>query len=283
MKKPLIAFAAISFTTAMANFSVPASGKEPSLGCAALPWDMSQAEWDIGQKLPAFANKQKLIHELRSNGILFMPSKNFDEDQKYQSGEAFVGLGVKPWPYKPAVYIAVLETEMRAPTVSGGYQSTYHLLYTAQIKQDGSGFSVVAKTSEPIKLPPDYNFNKFDFANYKLSETDTAFGLRASRIEVFTGPGAPSMSVELLELLNQNGAKLERILSTPVLFENEPARHFDIATIQISKHSTNNFRDIIKTFRGKSTTFQWQDGFYKTKDADALATLIQRANPRFSP
>jgi hypothetical protein len=277
IKKPVLLLALLAGLNASTGSLFAATAKEPPSGCNASPWDSAQSEWDVGQKLPTFVEKEKLIKELKGGEKLFIPPKEFEQNQKYKYGEAYVGLGVKPWPYKRGMYIAVLETEMRKPSGSGGFEANYHSLYAAMLKQVGDDFSVVAKTAEPIGLPAYYIFNRFDFANYKISETETAFGLQVCHIRSYAGAGAPTASTAVLELMRNNDGKVERILSTPVFLENEPAKHFDAATISISNHSTNNFRDLLKTFRGKTATFQWQDGSYRTRDVDAFATFLRKS------
>ncbi|HEY9678715.1 MAG TPA: hypothetical protein V6C76_11945 [Drouetiella sp.] len=264
--------AILTTQSAYANKQPNATSSSPSQKCVALPWQARKAQWDVGQELPKFVERAKVISALRPASPPFDPSKSSKEEKTFNDGDAILGIGVKPWIYVPGTFIVVMETEKREPNSSGGYNSCEHALDIGLIKQTNDGFTVLAKTEKPIKLEKRFRFNQFDLSPYKLSEKELAFGLQEAS---FAGVSGPTESIAMLDLYRNNNSKIEKVLSTPIIYEQQPANHVETARVSVSPEKTDGYYNLAKTYKGKRCYFIWQKDKYSLNGQDTFANYVK--------
>ena len=250
-------------------------------GCISVsPWEQNSSEWDVGQNLPTGLKKEELIKSLHPAPLL--PNKA-DATGKYPEGEVLVGVGAKPWKYLPDTRIVILETKKYVLNEVGGVNEKDHALSLAVIKQtpNSSTFTVIAKTSEPIKFEKEFHFNRFDLAAYKLNETDYAFGLRRCVVNFGTGY---IDSYEALDLFRLSDENIEQIFSAAVW-----RGHFGIrderedfsrsAIISVAPEKTNGYFNLIKRFgKAKPAVFKWDGKKYQTTNKDPFEKFADPNN-----
>ncbi|HTA65371.1 MAG TPA: hypothetical protein VK753_07695, partial [Xanthomonadaceae bacterium] len=115
-----------------------------------------------------------------------------------------------------------------------------------------------------------YGYDRFDFAAYRISPTQTAFGVRVSWSESYAGGGADFMGILLFV---QDGDRLRNILAEPIYYmknlagdwHKDGTRSHDIeegqAAIVMLPHQTHGHFDLrISTSQPKSRLdFAWDD------------------------
>jgi hypothetical protein len=115
-----------------------------------------------------------------------------------------------------------------------------------------------------------YAYLRFDFAPYRISATQTAFGVRVSWSESYAGGGADFIGILLF---SQDGDRLRNILAEPIYYmknlagdwHEDGTRSHDIeegqATIMMLPHQTHGHFDLrISTSQPKSRLdFAWDD------------------------
>jgi hypothetical protein len=281
----LIVASSLAIGQTKSRRSAKPADRSSMVGCHGLPWEAKPSQWDIGQVLPADIKREELIKVLRPEAGMSAGSNRTEE---------VVGIGVKPWKYSSNAQIAVLETDVREKNPSGGSSSLYRNLSIAVIKliPDSSAFTIIAKTKEPIRMINGYQFNNYDLAPYKLSETEYGFGLRRCVINVGTGA---IDSFESLDLFRLSGSEVKRVLSTPVYYEVIVHRgrgkgEKETATISVSAVKTNGYFDLIKRAGSlKPAVFKWDGKSYQTEakdpfqsfsEPDPLGTWVDRKRRR---
>jgi hypothetical protein len=114
------------------------------------------------------------------------------------------------------------------------------------------------------------SYLRFDFAPYRISATQTAFGIRVSWSESYAGGGADFIGILLFA---QDGDRLRNILAEPIYYmknlagdwHEDGTRSHDIeegqATIMMLPHQTHGHFDLrISTSQPKSRLdFSWDD------------------------
>jgi hypothetical protein len=277
----LIATSLLAIGQTKSNRSAKPAHKSSMEGCHGLPWEAKPSDWDVGQVLPASVKREELIRVLRPELSTSTGPNQLEE---------VVGIGIKPWKYFSDAQIVVLETEVREKNTHGGSSSLYRNLSIAAIKllPDSSTFTILAKTKEPIRLTNGYQFNKYDLAPYRLSESEYGFGLRRCVINVGTGA---IDSFESLDLFRLSGLEIERVLSTPVYYEVLVHRgrgkgEKERATINVTPVKTKGYFDLIKRAGArKPAVFNWDGKIYKTEakdpfrsfsEPDPLSTWVER-------
>ncbi len=240
-------------------------------GCHALPWQADARDWDVGQNLPKGLKKEEFVKLLRPSAIIpteFNPK-----------GEIVEGVGVKPWKYLANAWVVAVETDVRVANSVGGTDSAGRYLSMAVIKRapNSASYTVLAKTGEPFKFDDRFQFNKFDFAPFQLSESEYAFGIK--RCVIYSGTGATN-SYESIDLFRLSGENIEKIFSTPVKYEKSTIRgdasqdSIKKAIISVAPEKTDGYFNLIKKFgTGKPAVFRWDGKFYQTKDKDPFAAF----------
>ena len=168
--------------------------------------------------------------------------------------------------YTPAeVYLAFLG--YRAPEPSPHLLASYGKPLDVTVGWQSSAVEEPTWGESGKPLAP-YSYSRFDFAPYRISATDTAFGLRVGWFESFAGGGA---DFEGIELFVQEGDRLRNILAEPIYsMENlagdwnpDGTRNHSVeeiqATIVMLPHQTNGHFDLrINTAHGKGRQdFAW--------------------------
>jgi 6-phosphogluconolactonase (cycloisomerase 2 family) len=202
-------------------------------------------------------------------------------------------IGMKSWPYQKNTFVAIAcfaqnkKAYDAMMTSSGGtplcQNDVLENVYLAVLKFGDSDKlpKVIARSGKPlrIKIPDGHTdlamptgrsavYDRFDFANYKISKDKYAFGIRAHWDEGYAGGGG---SFEALILFSISAGHVVNIFSEPVYFEqvlagnwNEDGSrdHFEYEgknIVTILPHLTNGFYDLQVKTQGKNwiQDFSW--------------------------
>ena len=250
-------------------------------GCTSTsPWEQTQADWDVGQNLPANLKKDELIKLLHPAPLR---ADNPGAGGIYLPGEVLVGIGAKPWKYLPGAQIVVVETKRYVSNTFGGVDEKDRTLSVAVVKQtpDSATLTVIAKTAEPLTFEKDFHFNKFDLAPYKLDENNYAFGLRRCVVDQGTGY---INSYEALDLFRLAGENVEKIFSAAVGYghfgiRDERDDYSRAAAISVAPQKTNGYFNLIKTFgAAKPAVFKWDGKSYQMTGKDPFSKFADPDN-----
>ena len=104
-------------------------------------------------------------------------------------------------------------------------------------------------------------YDRFDFANYKISNNAVAFGIRAHWDEGYAGGGG---YFESIMLFSQNAGHLVNILSEPIYYQKNLAGDWNFEgenIVSVLPHATNGFYDLQLKTKGKNwkQDFVWND------------------------
>lgn len=147
---------------------------------------------------------------------------------------------------------------------------------------DLSGPSVrrLASSEGPFELGRDDKLRGFDFAAYRLTTKEYAFGLRYKRWRGYAGGGA---SLEGVILFRLHGQVIDEILHTPTSYEADIAgdwhedqtRDHDESSgnafIIVRKHKTGGYFDWVKKVEGgRAVTLVWNGECYVMNGRDPL-------------
>ncbi len=152
-------------------------------------------------------------------------------------------VGVKPWPYRANTFVAIvclaankaahdddLKYNQGHPTCAAKevhlamleYQATDQL--PKRIASYGKALDIMTSWERSSMLPPvsaddkptlPGDYLRFDFAPFKISPTETAFGIRVGWSQSYSGGGADSQALMLFAL---DGDRLINILSVPIYY-----------------------------------------------------------------
>jgi hypothetical protein len=216
-------------------------------------------DWDVGQKLDGF-DREALIHALHPD--------------KFGLSEKILGVGVKPWPRVPGTFVALQEEEILQSSQSGD-KIAQKRWFVAMVRP-GNPIQVIARPKKYFPYQPEYSFNRFDLAPYRLNSKEYAFGLRWCHVlEVHAGVAAGNYyGWEFLDLFRVRDGVIEPILSTPMYFYATDGGEEHAASLSVSKKSTDGFLDLIKTAgKAKPAVFRWDGRAFVTKDMDPFLSL----------
>lgn len=138
-----------------------------------------------------------------------------DQDLKYNDGKptcaATIGGGSKGSDASKEVHLALLEypANAAAPTRIASYGKPLDI----STSWEHSNLLPPTSAEDGPLVPSDYA--RFDFAAYKISPTQTAFGIRVGWSEGYAGGGA---DFQALMLFAVDGERIVNILSEPVYF-----------------------------------------------------------------
>jgi hypothetical protein len=134
---------------------------------------------------------------------------------------------VKKWPYRKNCYIAIVREEIDSEAYSGYYLAMFEYLKpdkspTFVARYNGvlpmvTSWDTTAEDWSAKWLPDEKPFFiSFDFAPYKISDTETAFALRFS--EGGRLPGGNQLFPDLLMLFDEKDTVISNLLSVPISF-----------------------------------------------------------------
>ncbi len=120
-----------------------------------------------------------------------------------------------------AVYLGLLEYQAGKPAkLIASYSKPLDVKTSWKwTQQPGPSGKFSAPSSDESDLMPE-EYMRFDFAPFKISDTDTAFGLRLGWRDIYAGGGA---YFEALALFKVDGDKLRNVLAQPLRFEQDTA------------------------------------------------------------
>lgn len=213
-------------------------------------------------------HREELIH-------LLHPSKLLDGEGKLEHG---CELAAVEWPYLPKTYLVAYQTIVSAKKNPNGVYDSFRTLALAlvRVSDDGTSFSVVAKTLKPLEFRSDLYLERFDLAPYRLNENETAFGLRTAVYEMYTGGEGRD---GFLELLRAKDGRIEPILSTLMDSAFFPRGEEPVdpktTTIHVLPTKTNGVFDLKKSVRsGGRAIFRWNGRAYETQDPEPVECYL---------
>jgi len=152
-------------------------------------------------------------------------------------------------------------------------------LHVAAFDISGPTIRRLASTG-PIQLGRDDTLGSFDFAAYRLTDKEYAFGVRISRNRGYAAGFATLDSALFFRL---NGKAIDVVLATVMSYEADLAGnwnedgtrdrdgHSGSAVIVVSKHKTRGFFDWAKRGAGHTAKLIWKDGGYEMAGDDPIA------------
>jgi len=170
--------------------------------------------------------------------------------------------------YTPeGVYLAVLA--YRAPDQPLRLLASYGKSLDIKFRWQETDMQGPGWSNDGVAIWP-YSYSRFDFAPYRISATETAFGVRVGWFEGYAGGGA---DFEGIMLFAQDSDRLRNILAEPIYYMQDLAgdwqpdgtRNHEVqegeATITMLPHQTNGHFDLrIKTAQQKGKRdFVWSD------------------------
>jgi hypothetical protein len=243
----------------------------------------------FGSKLPPGFTPAMLVAQLASGA----------------DAEQLVLAGAKPWPQRRGSFVAMAcladtpasaqqqrRSSSPSPSCDQANDAKHpNKLYLGVFDAVGSdGVTLVARTPGPVDTQVDWShtdldmpqsldtdnggkgmpdsWQRFDLAAYKLSDTDTAFGVRAGWSEGYAGGGA---SFEALYLFQIDGENLRVIFAQPMMFSKmlagdwhkDGTRDHEMSdaskSLAILKSTHNGLHDLRLRGAGDKTgtTYQW--------------------------
>jgi hypothetical protein len=184
------------------------------------------------------------------------------------------------------LYLVPFETFLRETNDIGGWKETPRSLAIALVAVQDSGasgssdaaFSVVARTLQPLRH--ETTLDAFDFADYRLNEYETAFGLRSFLYTTYIGGGGMD---EFLELFRVKDGVIRPILRTLIgssnVVKGEERGDPKGAVIQVLATKTKGMFDLKKSVRGgRSAIFRWNGRVYETHDPEPVECVNERCD-----
>ncbi len=118
---------------------------------------------------------------------------------------------------------------------------------------------------------PEWKIDSFDFADYKVSESEKAFGIRVSE----SNPGKTRSYIEeRLFLFLLQDQKLNLIFDTTIQIESfdtdDASIGTDSATLHVLKSKSQNKFEWEKRSGKKKALIKWENGTYKLQGIDPL-------------
>jgi len=227
--------------------------------------------------------------------------KSYDDAMKYTGGKPVCQANGSLFDYKDGarvpwnIYLAVLQfsDSDAIPKVIASYGKPLDV-------QLNTGHTDLA-TASAGGYPDTYD--RFDFARFKISKNEIAFGIRAHWNEGYAGGGG---DFESIMLFSQNAGHIINILSEPIYYQKDIAGdwhaddtrdHFEYEganIVSILPHSTNGFYDLQLKTKGKNwkQNFAWDEKEKRYKptypnqsqcfDKNGVSTLeTQHLKPQF--
>ena len=230
--------------------------------------------------LPATLSKDKVIHEVLGRPLIASQTEH----------EFTCNVLGKQWKsQKQPTLLVFLETWLYKKGDGGGREAGPHQLRIGMYQQDpGGSYRLAAKSSQPTDFAEAEKLGFLDFAPYKLTPTEYAFGVRWRRQFWYVGDGFGQQ--ESLVLYRVQGDAIHPILTTLMQSESERAvgepledgtrdrvsRGGDAtAEISVSKTRTRSFFDLKKTYAGRWAVFKWNGTAYELRRRDP----VEDANP----
>jgi hypothetical protein len=187
---------------------------------------------------------------------------------------------------KVPTVLAFVETafDKRRDDKLDGFIDTTQRLRIGMYRQDATGrYRLVAKSSDGSA----YDFqsqeavSSLDFAPYKLTPTEYAFGVRMHRNFTYAGGGGEQ---ETLVLYRVEGDGMRPILTTLMSSRSMIAGDWhedgtrdhqfngdgNSADISVSKKRTQGFFDLKKRGNGRSAVFKWNGDSYELRGRDPV-------------
>jgi hypothetical protein len=232
-----------------------APGRDPSLATlvGAKPWPYHSG-WYV--TVACFArNKAEHDSDMRYSG-------NKPSCSKYYDGNGY---------YDKAMYLGVIEFkpgEKAQLVASYGKPLDVRTSWKYSALEGPQGKFDVPGSDEADLLPEEYV--RFDFAPYKLSDSDTAFGLRLGWNDGYAGGTG---YFEALSLFRIEGSKLSNVLSEPIYYYLDLAGawnkdgtrnhefHEGQNVLSVLQRKTQGFHDLQIKTTGKKTKrlFLWDE------------------------
>jgi hypothetical protein len=192
---------------------------------------------------------------------------------------------VKKWPYRRNSYVALIHFDIQPDDYSGYFLAMF------EFGKDYRSPKLVARFDDPLPLTSHWDtvaedwsarwlpdekpyFLAFDFAPYKISDRETAFGLRFAEDGAL--PGGNRHYPDLLMLCRVKDTAFSNILSIPVTsVKNTEGEMRDDGTrpveetekeciVRMLQHKTNGYYDLML----KSSDGDWKKVFQWDKDAE---------------
>jgi hypothetical protein len=150
-------------------------------------------------------------------------------------------------------------------------------------RQGPEGSLALAAEADPIEFEDQERVSTLDFAHYRLTESEFAFGIRWYRNFTYAGGGGSNESLTLFRI---EGSTIRPILwslmsSTSMTagewYEDGSREHFDneggSAVISVSKRKTDGFFDLNKVSDARSAVFKWNGEHYELHGEDPVTEV----------
>lgn len=228
----------------------------------------------IDNPLPAGLSKETVAKDLWKDRI--QPSETDFEVGCHAYGKQWKSQKTPTW-------LAVFETLHYSKEADQNMFDDKVRLHIGLYRKEPSGRFTLAATSAPIELERRQRVEFLDFAPYKLTNKQFAFGVRLTRGFMYPGGGGDT---ESLRLYRVQGGKIENILSTVMSSSN--MRNGDMiedgmwekleddggsATIAVLKKQTRGVFDLKKQGEGKSAVFKWNGESYDLEGDDPVSDV----------
>ncbi len=227
--------------------------------------------------------------------------KSYDDAMKYTGGKPVCQADGSLFDYKDGarvpwkIYLAILQ--FGDSDVIPKVIATYGKPLDVQLDTGHTDLATARAGGYPE------TYDRFDFAQFKISKNEIAFGIRAHWNEGYAGGGG---DFESIMLFSQNAGHIINVLSEPIYYQkdiagdwhaDETRDHFEYEganIVSILAHSTNGFYDLQLKTKGKNwkQNFAWDEKEKRYKptypnqsqcfDKNGVSTLeTQHLKPQF--
>jgi len=157
------------------------------------------------------------------------------------------------------------------------------MLRIGMYRQGSDSTLALVAEAEPIEFEDQEQIQNLDFAPYRLSEREFAFGIRWYRNIPYAGGGGSSESLTLFRVEDSVISPiLQTLMSSSSMtagewYEDGSREHFDndggTAIISVSKSKTGGFFDLNKVSDDKSAVFKWNGEQYELQGEDPVTEV----------
>lgn len=250
--------------------------------------DCQNAELAAHNPLPANLTKEGVLRDLLDGPLVFTALER----------ERVCTVVARQWKVQKApTFVVFVETEVEKRQQNdeddGNIVTTRKLRMGVYRQDDGGKVQLVAKSADgsAYEFRHSEEVKSLDFAAYKLTPSEYAFGVRIDQF--FGGAGGSSGSQEILVLYRVEGTRIRAILNTLMWSDADNAGNWNedgtrehtengdqvSAELAVSKTRTRGFFDLKKRKDGKAAVFKWNGESYALHGHDPVEDVNPDGNP----